>query len=112
MPRLISITRCVVRTTHRLPGRMFLVHLQHNDTHLEITIAVYGASAPGTDDKKNDPRPTSWQTLLQQWSRLSEPARREGRNSQEVARQGRLTQQKARFRCVSRYIRPWCCNVL
>ena len=34
----------------------------------------------------------------------------EGRNSQ-VARQDRLTQQKVRFRCVSRYIRPWCAVV-
>ena len=41
----------VVRTAHRCSGRLFLVHLQHKDVHLVI-IAVYGVSAPASDDKK------------------------------------------------------------
>ena len=46
-----ALRQRVVRTTHRCSGRLFLVHLQHNDTHLVI-IAVYGVSAPASDDKK------------------------------------------------------------
>ena len=43
--------RVVVRTAHWCSGRLFLVHLQHKDAHLAI-IAVYGVSAPESDDKK------------------------------------------------------------
>ena len=46
-----ALRQRVVRTTHRCSGRLFLVHLQHKDTHLAI-IAVYAVSAPATDDKK------------------------------------------------------------
>ena len=57
----------------------------------------------------------SWRWMISRHGACS-PARRapcrrsRGRNSQ-VARQDRLTQQKVRFRCVSRYIRPWCAVV-
>ena len=42
----------IIHTTHRCSGRLFLVHIRHNDTELVI-IALYGVSAPATDDKKS-----------------------------------------------------------
>ena len=45
-----ALRQRIFRTTNRCSGRLFLVHLQYKDTYLVI-IAVYGVSAPATDDK-------------------------------------------------------------
>ena len=42
----------VVHTTHRCSGRLVLVHLRHGEGELVI-VALYGVSAPQTDDKKS-----------------------------------------------------------
>ena len=39
-------------TTHRCSGRLFRVHLRHGEDELVI-VALYGVSAPQTDDKKS-----------------------------------------------------------
>ena len=41
----------IIHTTHRCSGRLFLVHLRHDEDELVI-VALYGVSAPQTDDKK------------------------------------------------------------
>ena len=41
----------VIHTTHRCSGRLFLVHLRHGTDELVI-VALYGVSAPKTDDKR------------------------------------------------------------
>ena len=46
-----SLQSRIVHTTHRCSGRLFLVHLRHNEEDL-IIVALYGVSAPKTDDKK------------------------------------------------------------
>ena len=46
-----SLQSRIVHTTHRCSGRLFLVHLRHNEEDL-IIIALYGVSAPKTDDRK------------------------------------------------------------
>ena len=46
-----SLHSRVVHTTHRCSGRLFLFHLRHNEEDL-IIVALYGVSAPKTDDKK------------------------------------------------------------
>jgi hypothetical protein len=46
-----ALRQRIFRTTHRCSDRLFLVHLQYKDTHLVI-IAVYGVSAPATDNKQ------------------------------------------------------------
>ena len=46
-----SLRSRIVHTTHRCSGRLFLVHLRHVDEDLAI-VALYGVSAPATDDKK------------------------------------------------------------
>ena len=51
MPISPSLHSRVVHTTHRCSGRLFLVHLRHNEEDL-IIAALYGVSAPKTNDKK------------------------------------------------------------
>ena len=46
-----SLQPRIVHTTHRCSGRLFLVHLRHGDEDL-IIVALYGVSAPTTDDRK------------------------------------------------------------
>ena len=41
----------IIHTTHRCSGRLFLVHLRHGTDELVI-VALYGVSAPKTDDKR------------------------------------------------------------
>ena len=46
-----SLQSRIMHTTHRCSGRLFMVHLRHNEEDL-IIVALYGVSAPKTDDKK------------------------------------------------------------
>ena len=47
-----SLRSRIVHTTHRCSGRLFLVHLRHEDEDLVI-VALYGVSSPtSSDDKK------------------------------------------------------------
>ena len=45
-----SLQSRIVHTTHRCSGRLFLVHLRHDQEDLVI-VALYGVSAPSSDDK-------------------------------------------------------------
>ena len=42
----------VIHTTHRCSGRLFLVHLRHGTEDDLVIVALYGASAPKTDDTR------------------------------------------------------------
>ena len=46
-----SLQSRIIHTTHRCSGRLFMVHLRHDGEDL-IIIALYGVSAPKTEDRK------------------------------------------------------------